>query len=346
MKTPSARTPVLIELVDRDNRGGPDLPERDYLATAKESVVKWIDRNIGDDEATRDAIELEDTLIRYVAARLTRSEAERLASALGEFHGAASPGVYRMFVNGRKSALMDRSIAAIQSPTARLGYGADGSGITWAVLDTGVDCSHPHFNDSEILEGGNIATAWDCTRRGKIVRGGETDTNGHGSHVAGIIAGGMTAHDMISVAPKCRLACYKVLGDDGGGNDAWIIKAIEHIWEQNEAARRLVIQGVNLSLGGPFDVTSFGCGDSPLCSSLFRLIRQGVLVVLAAGNEGIGDIVVNGFTSSISMNLSIGDPGQSRRSHRRRIRSCHLAPPLRYLLLLLARPHRRWTPEA
>jgi subtilisin family serine protease len=69
-----------------------------------------------------------------------------------------------------------------------------------------------------------------------------------------------------------------------------------------------VIHGVNLSLGGAFDPTSFGCGDSPLCSSLLRLIRQGVLVVIAAGNEGSGEIVVNGYASTLSLDLSIGDP--------------------------------------
>jgi subtilisin family serine protease len=297
-----ARSPVLIELVDRDNRSASE-PQKDYLKSAKQSVLEWIDSHVGNDESTHDAIQLEDSLSRYVAAHLTRSEVETLAAKLGEFHGAASPSIYRMFVNSRKKALMNRSVSAIQAPTARLGYRADGSGITWAVLDTGIDSSHPHFNQE-----GNIAATWDCTKRGKNVSGGDKDPNGHGSHVAGIIAGGIETLGMISVAPKCRLTSYKVLSDDGGGNDAWIIKAIEHIWEQNEASRRLVIQGVNLSLGGPFDAASFGCGDSPLCSSLFRLIRQGVVVVIAAGNEGIGDIVVNGYNSSISLDLSIGDP--------------------------------------
>jgi subtilisin family serine protease len=69
-----------------------------------------------------------------------------------------------------------------------------------------------------------------------------------------------------------------------------------------------VIHGANLSLGGPFDATSFGCGDSPLCASLLRLIRQGVLVVLAAGNEGIGEVLVDGNPTSLSLDLSIGDP--------------------------------------
>jgi subtilisin family serine protease len=216
-----------------------------------------------------------------------------------------------MFTNSRKKALMRNSVATIQALTAQQGYGARGQGITWAVLDTGIDQGHPHFQQ---LSGGNIAAAWNCTNRGAARPDTSPDTNGHGTHVAGIIAGGIREvggdpeNHLLAVSPKARLISYKVLGDDGGGNDAWIIKAIDHIWAENERARRLVIHGVNLSLGGPFDATSFGCGDSPLCASLFRLIRQGVLVVLAAGNEGNGEIVVDGYTTAVPLDLSIGDP--------------------------------------
>jgi subtilisin family serine protease len=308
-----ARVPVLIELVDRA-ASGPDYPAAGLLGAAKSSVIRWIDRNIGADEQTRTAIQLEDELDRYVAAHLTRAEVEALAAALGRFHGAAAPAVYRMFANSRKKALMRNSVNTIQARTARLGYHADGKGITWAVLDTGIDTAHPHFNHKQLLKEGNIAAAWDCTRRGKVVADLSDDPNGHGSHVAGIIAGGTEAagggegEAMLAVAPRARLVSYKVLGDDGYGNDAWIIKAIDHVWAQNESARRLVIHGVNLSLGGAFDPTSFGCGDSPLCASLLRLIRQGTLVVLAAGNEGSGEILVDGNAATLPLDLSIGDP--------------------------------------
>lgn len=303
------RVPVLIELADRPaSRDAKE--DADTLDSAKKAVETWIEDNVAPNEADKDAIQLE-VLDRYISALLSRDEVERLSDDLGRKKGGITPPVYRMFSNSRKKALMRNSVATIQALTAQQGYGARGQGITWAVLDTGIDQGHPHFQH---LPGGNIACALDCTKRGAVRPDTGPDINGHGTHVAGIIAGGMKAvggdpdNHLLAAAPKARLASYKVLGDDGGGNDAWIIKAIDHIWAENEKARRLVIHGANLSLGGPFDVTSFGCGDSPLCASLFRLIRQGVLVVLAAGNEGSGEIIVDGYTTAVPLDLSIGDP--------------------------------------
>jgi subtilisin family serine protease len=307
----TARVPVLIELVDRSTAAGEG---GDSLQDARETVLEWIDANVLQGPITAETVFLEDQLDRYVSVNLTRAEVETLAGAMGQQYGAASPAVYRMFCNSRKKALMRESIHTLQVRTAQLGYNACGQGITWAVLDTGIDRHHPHFHNPAFAPEGTIAAEWDCTSRGPVQPGGGNDANGHGTHVAGVIAGGLLSvggddgPDMLAMAPRARLVTYKVLADNGSGYDAWIIKAIDHIWKQNQAGRRLTIQGVNLSLGGPFDPASFGCGDSPLCASLLRLVRQGVLVVLAAGNEGSGDIVVDGFSSTRSFDLSIGDP--------------------------------------
>lgn len=295
------RQPVLIELADRATKAA-STASGDALEAARSSVESWIIKNIAPTPKEQDRIQLE-VLDRYVAALLTRSEVETLSGELGQLLGPAAPPVYRVFRNSRKTALMLNSIDTIQARTAQMGYRATGKDIVWAVLDSGVDKKHPHFAAHE-----TIAAAYDCTKRGQVVAGGDVDANGHGTHVAGIIAGAMEKLEMISCAPQCKLHTYKVLDDDGSGNDAWIIKAIDHIWAANEKARRLVIHGVNLSLGGPFDSSSFGCGDSPLCSSLRRLFRQGVLVVLAAGNEGIGEVIVGGYETTVSFDLSIGDP--------------------------------------
>jgi subtilisin family serine protease len=306
----TARVPVLIELLDGSADGG----QGDSLETARASVLSWIRSNVLKKPITADTIALEDQLDRYVAANLTRAEVERLAAVLGQQYGGDAPAVYRLFGNSRKRALMHDSIHTVQARTAQLGYNACGQGITWAVLDTGIDSNHPHFNNPAFAAKGTVVGDWDCTVRGPVQPSNGNDANGHGTHVAGIIAGGLLSvggeggPDLLAMAPRARIVSYKVLADNGSGYDAWIIKAIDHIWKQNQDGRRLAIQGVNLSLGGAFDPASFGCGDSPLCASLLRLVRQGVLVVLAAGNEGSGDIVVDGLSATRSFDLSIGDP--------------------------------------
>ncbi len=315
------RRPVLIELIDRAPVGalqaaGADGREASLQAT-KARVLAWIDSHVLGGPITADTVFLEDQLEHYVAVNLNRAEVERLACDLSQHYGAPSPAVYRMFSNSRKRALIRHSIHTVQARTAQLGYNAMGQGITWAVLDTGIDRHHPHFHNPAFASEGTIAADWDCTSRGTVQPASGNDPNGHGTHVAGVIAGGLKLAggaegaeeiEMLGMAPKARLVTYKVLADNGSGYDAWILKAIDHIWHQNQSGRRLAIQGVNLSLGGAFDPASFGCGDSPLCASLRRLVRQGVLVVLAAGNEGSGDIVVNGSSSTRSFDLSIGDP--------------------------------------
>lgn len=71
---------------------------------------------------------------------------------------------------------------------------------------------------------------------------------------------------------------------------------------------------MNLSLGGSFDQSVFGCGHSPLCQELRRLWRQGVLVVLAAGNEGFAVLQTLDGTVDANMDLSIGDPANLEES--------------------------------
>ncbi len=85
---------------------------------------------------------------------------------------------------------------------------------------------------------------------------------GHGTHVAGIIAGQCEAPlpgvpataplQFAGMAPLARLYGLKVLDDDGNGRDSWIIKGVQQVAELNERAGELVVHGVNLSLGGYF----------------------------------------------------------------------------------------------
>jgi subtilisin family serine protease len=299
---PEKRQKVLIELVGSDSAGaGEDLGKR------RARVIAVLQRNLPKGMG-REVLEI-DELDRYIAARLTRSEAERLA----EEARLKVPVIKRVWRNAAKRALLVRSVHTVQAHPAHVGYGALGQGITWAVLDTGV-VEHKHFVKHQ-----NLERFYDCTALGSLPTDSQAledvwDNFGHGAHVAGIIAGehaessALDAKRIMGVAPRCKLWVYKVLDDSGVGEDAWIIKALDHISQANERAGALRIHGVNLSLGGPFDQSIYGCGHSPLCEELRRLWRQGVVVVLAAGNEGFAVLQSADGEIPANMDLSIGDP--------------------------------------
>lgn len=308
------RHPVLIEL--REPRPSQALTDgaapREPLDIVRQSIVGWIRENVQKDHPDLNDEELDlEVLNNYVSVRLKRAEIERLADDLGQ------TAIYRVYRNAEKRALLLDSAKVVQAPTAHRGYDAGGAGVCWAVLDTGIDVGHPHFQPNSILR------VFDCVARTgpPVLRAPNApatdrvglDRNGHGSHVAGIIAGQCAVGSdppltVCGIAPSCQLVSYKVLNDNGEGSDAKIIKALDHILDTNRTATSLAIHGVNLSLGGAFDPEAFGCGDSPLCKRLRDLWRQGVVVVLAAGNEGFLEINQGGEAVGLNMDLSIGDP--------------------------------------
>src|SRR4026208_1684655 len=114
------------------------------------------------------------------------------------------------------------------------------------------------------------------------------------------------------MAPRCRLVSLRVLDDDGKGSVSSLIAAIAHIQEKNSYGSRLVIHGVNMSLGYNFEPEWFACGQSPLCVEVDRLVKSGVVVVVAAGNSGYG--FVNSEPQGIvpaGLDLTINDPGNA-----------------------------------
>jgi hypothetical protein len=242
-----------------------------------------------------------DPLRRFVAARLTASELRQIGQAHHDLR------VYAVWRSARKAKHTWRSMRPIKADAALTSFGADGRGVTWAVLDTGIQGDHPHFD-------GVIQSVWDCTRHGPPVAvppNQARDRDGHGTHVAGIVTGRRAdgAGGQRGVAPATKLVVYKVLKDNGEGEDAFIIKALDHIAEQNEQVTDgLAIHGLNLSLGGPFDNTVYGCGFSPLCAELRRLWSAGVLVVVSSGNEGTMQVSTPDGEADINSVMSIGDP--------------------------------------
>ena len=115
-------------------------------------------------------------------------------------------------------------------------------------------------------------------------RGSGGDRNGHGTHVAGIIAAaGVNRHDDTrGVAPGAQILDLKVLDDHGNGVAADVVKAIDYA-VANKA--RYKIRVINLSLGGP---VLQPYADDPVNQAVERAYRAGIVVVTSAGNRGQG----------------------------------------------------------
>jgi subtilisin family serine protease len=103
-----------------------------------------------------------------------------------------------------------------------------------------------------------------------------------------------------------------VLDAAGDGDASSLIAALEYIQELNGHGRRIRVHGVNLSVGYSFEPEWFACGQSPLCVEVDRLVRSGVVVVVAAGNTGYGwaQTAFRGNVTS-GLDLTINDPGNA-----------------------------------
>ncbi len=181
-------------------------------------------------------------------------------------------------------------------------YGYTGKGIGVAVIDSGID-RHPDIRFK-------IGTDTDI-----IGSGTADDQYGHGTHVAGIIAGeysGQDRHLLDSnvryrgIAPGAKILSYKVLNAEGWGHESDVIDAIDQAIRMKDIYN---IRVMNLSLGRPF-YESYQV--DPLCRAAQKAWDAGIVVVVAAGNlgrensagnEGYGTITAPANTPSV---ISVG----------------------------------------
>ena len=160
----------------------------------------------------------------------------------------------------------------------------DGSGIGIAVVDSGVYEDHRSFRDSVSLLGGErVVKSVDFTGTSSssfTVK----DPYGHGSHVAGLIAGSKGTNTELleyrGIAPNANVINVRVLGDNGTGTSASLIQGLDWILANRQQYN---IKVVNMSLGTPAIET---WRNDPLCRAARRLVDAGIVVVAAAGNNG------------------------------------------------------------
>ena len=222
------------------------------------------------DESTQ--IEKEGRKIKYtynlingIAAEVPNKKVEKIAS---------KSFVESIELDKEIHAFLDISVPAL-NVSYTYGTGLNGTGVDVAVLDTGIDHDHSAFNnigwEYDFVDGDNFAE----------------DQNGHGTHVAGIIASNDITYR--GVAPGATIIPIRVLDKNGVGNSSDVIAGIE--WAVDHGA-----EIISMSFGG-----TGGDGTSALSLASDSAVARGVTVVVAAGNKGpdAGTIASPGDASNV-----------------------------------------------
>lgn len=194
-----------------------------------------------------------------------------------------SAGVEKLWLDGQVQVDLHQSTAQIGAPVA-WEAGMDGKGVTVAVLDTGVDATHPDL-------AGKVSDQQNFTAEASTY-----DGHGHGTHVAATVAGtgagsgGLRA----GVAPGADLIVGKVLDNAGSGSESDVIAGMQ--WAAEAGA-----DVVNMSLGG--DPTD---GTDPMSLAVDELSAgYDTLFVISAGNSGPGSLTI-GSPGAASTALTVG----------------------------------------
>ena len=144
------------------------------------------------------------------------------------------------------------------------GNGSGSVDVDVAVIDTGIDLTHPDLN---VVGGVNCSTGASFK-----------DGHGHGSHVAGTIGAYDNGFGVVGVAPGARLWAVRVLNNAGSGSWSSIICGVDWV-----TANAGTIEVANMSLGGTG--SEAGCNDNGMQEAICNSVNAGVTYVVAAGNE-------------------------------------------------------------
>ncbi|WP_165362801.1 S8 family serine peptidase [Promicromonospora panici] len=234
----------------------------DTVEDAQGGVTSW---------AVRHDVGLDDTesvtgVLDALVATIDPADLSELRSA---------PGVARVTEDAPVRILGEANIPATGAPrvwerTDPAGRPVTGEGRTVAVIDTGIDYTLPDLG-AGFGPGHRVVDGYDFVNDDAD----PMDDHAHGTHVAGIVGAG--GDNLTGMAPDVTLTAWKAMDANGGGTTSDLLLALDAAIDPLGDAPADV---VNMSIGTPGD------GTDPLGRASTAAVRQGVVVVAAAGNSG------------------------------------------------------------
>jgi serine protease AprX len=237
----------------------------------KVKVIVWLNENKSKESLNKiGRVNYNYSIIPAVAMEVPVNDLENLAK---------ESSVEKIVPDRIVSAFRLESMEVIKASNASSTFSVNGIGVNISVIDTGI------FNHTEFQSPNRIIkqkcycnVTLNCCPDGTAESDNATDDEGHGTHCAGIAAGKGDGYTH-GVATNASLFAVKVLNSAGGGRESDLIAGIE--WSIQNGTKV-----ISLSLGG--NLGSYQCYDFSSSEVVDNATKQGVVMIVAAGNCGPG----------------------------------------------------------